>query len=313
VIDLLVIPLAVALDLVFGEMPSNIHPVVGMGRLLSLGARFAPGKSNVAQFLYGAFTVLLVATVFALASYILLKYVRSVNQVLYVLVAAILLKSCFSIRELARAADRVKDSLLRNNLVAARSELHSLVSRETAELSAPNVVAAAVESVAENTSDSFVAPVFFFLILGIPGAMFYRACNTADAMIGYHGKFEYLGKFAARLDDVLNFIPARITGLLIVAAAHRVRAADGRSAWRIMRRDHSLTESPNAGWPMSAMAGSLDTRLEKVGHYRLGDANRSLSPDCIDTAVKLMLITVLLWTGTVLMVRGVEFVVAFQA
>jgi len=110
-------------------------------------------------------------------------------------------------------------------------------------------------------------------------------------MVGYRGRHEHLGKAAARLDDLLNFIPARLTGLLLVAAAGLCRR-DTRNAWRLMRRDHALTASPNAGWPMSAAAGALGVQLEKVGHYRLGDAHQNLSPAHIPQAVGLMRVTV---------------------
>jgi adenosylcobinamide-phosphate synthase len=115
-----------------------------------------------------------------------------------------------------------------------------------------------------------VAPLLFFACFGVPGALAYRAVNTLDAMIGYHGRYEYLGKASARLDDLLNLVPARLTAaLLLVAGA--LLGHDVRRGWRILRRDGGRTESPNAGRPMAAMAGLLGVRLEKQGHYRLGD------------------------------------------
>ena len=133
------------------------------------------------------------------------------------------------------------------------------------DLPQPLLVSATVESVAENTSDSFVAPLFYFLLLGIPGAIAYRVVNTLDAMVGYHGEYEYLGKFASKLDDVLNFIPARLTALLLVVAAFLSKRSASAS-WRVALSDHSKTESPNAGWPMAAVAGALNVQLETVGH-----------------------------------------------
>jgi adenosylcobinamide-phosphate synthase len=108
-----------------------------------------------------------------------------------------------------------------------------------------------------------VAPLFYFLILGIPGAVAYRVINTLDAMIGRHDQYEYLGKFAARLDDVVNILPARLTALFIVLAAFILRI-NTRAAWHIMLRDHAKTASPNAGWPMSAAAGALGVQLTKL-------------------------------------------------
>ncbi len=171
------------------------------------------------------------------------------------------------------------------------------------------MVAATVESVAENTCDSFVAPLFYFLILGVPGAIAYRVINTSDAMIGYHGECEYLGKFAARLDDVVNFLPARITGLMIVAAAF-LSNKGGATAWRIMLRDHAKTESPNAGWSMAAAAGALRVQLQKVGHYRLGDENAPLMPQTIDATLKVSHTAVLLWALVCFIIEVMRFVCA---
>ncbi|MFC1864895.1 CobD/CbiB family cobalamin biosynthesis protein, partial [Chloroflexota bacterium] len=117
-----------------------------------------------------------------------------------------------------------------------------------------------------------VAPLFYFLLFGVPGAIAYRVVNTLDAMVGYHGEYEYLGKFASRLDDVLNFIPARLTALLLVLASF-LSGRGARASWQVTLREHSKTESPNAGWVMAAVAGALSVQLERVGHYRLGEAD----------------------------------------
>jgi adenosylcobinamide-phosphate synthase len=148
--------------------------------------------------------------------------------------------------------------------------LASLCSRDPAALDAGQLAAAATESLAENASDSFVAPLFYYALLGVPGAIGYRAVNTLDAMIGYRGRYEYLGKAAARLDDVLNWIPARITAALLVVAG-ALTGRDAAGGWRVLRRDGGRTASPNAGRPMAAMAGLLGVALDKPGHYRLGD------------------------------------------
>ncbi len=170
------------------------------------------------------------------------------------------------------------------------------------------MVSATVESVAENIVDSFVAPLFYFLLLGIPGAVAYRVVNTLDAMIGYHGKYEYLGKFASRLDDVLNFIPARVTVFLLVFASF-LSGRDARAAWQVALNEHSRTESPNAGWTMAAAAGALNVQLVKVGHYRLGAAATPLVPQTIDAALRLVLISMLSWAGICFMAGGIRFAV----
>lgn len=308
-LDILVLVLAIVLDLVVGEMPAPAHPVVWMGRLLGLGIRFGPRRGRAAPFFFGFALVVVVAVLFGGAIFVLMKYLRAENSLVYVMVGVPLLKSCFSVRELARAARRVKVSLTKDDIYHARLNLRSLVSRDTKNLDELAIVGATVESVAENTSDSFVAPLFWFAVFGLPGAFVYRVANTADAMVGYHGEFEYLGKFAARFDDVLNFVPSRLTGLLVIAASWVARL-DVRRSWLIMRRDHGLTDSWNAGWPMSAMAGSLNVRLEKANHYELGDAVKSLIPEAIDESLRLMFLSVAVWAMAVLAAKGVLIVIA---
>ena len=306
--NIIVLILALTIDLALGEFPRPIHPVVWLGNLISMELRFAPGMGRRRQFAFGIAIVTLTITVAALTTYFVLTYLRGINIIVYVVVAAFLLKSSFSVRELRRAALRVKASLEERNVTQARLDTRALVSRETSQLIEPQLVSATLESIAENTSDSLIAPLLYFLILGVPGAIAYRVVNTFDAMIGYHGEYEYLGKFAARLDDWLNFIPARLSGLLLVIAAYLQRQ-DGRNAWRVMMRDHKQTESPNAGWPMSAMAGALRTSLEKAGHYKLGDANPSLSTGLIPRGLRLVEISALLWAGFCLTMEVIHFVI----
>jgi adenosylcobinamide-phosphate synthase len=302
-----VLLLTLIIDVVWGELHPSLHPVVGMGKFISLQLRFAPRQNHLAQLIYGTVISLLTVGLFSAATYFLLSYLKEINLIVYILVAALLLKSTFSVKELERAAIRVKEHLLEGDLHQARTGMRSLVSRDTSELEKTSLVAATVESVAENTCDSFVAPLFYFLFLGLPGAIAYRVCNTLDAMIGYHGEYEYLGKFAARVDDVLNFIPARLTALIMVVATCLSRKDMGR-AWSIMLRDHNKTESPNAGWTMAVAAGALNMQLEKAGHYRLGDAGASLSPRTISSGVEIMKMSVLLWASICLIVEVMGFV-----
>jgi adenosylcobinamide-phosphate synthase len=275
---------AVAFDLLLGEPPRAIHPVVWMGRTLRLCKRLAPAEGRrVAQLTWGVVVALLVPALFATAA----SFVPT-RPALALLVLVPALKSSFALAALGRAGREVGRALARGDLPAARQGLRSLCSRDPARLDAPRVAAAAIESVAENASDSFVAPLFYYALFGLPGAIAYRACNTLDAMIGYHGRYEYLGKPAARLDDVLNFVPARLTAAFLLAAGALVRA-DVRGGWRIWRRDARRTESPNAGRPMATMAGLLGVELEKVDHYKLGDPRRACDAACVDEAWRIVL------------------------
>jgi adenosylcobinamide-phosphate synthase len=276
---------ALALDVVVGEPPAAVHPVVWMGRLQRRLRRWAPRRPAPA-FAWGCLMAAAGPLVFAGAAWALLRATATLGW-LQLAIEVWLLKSAFAIRALGGAATAVARALAAGDLPAARQGLRSLVSRDTSALSEPLLAAAAVESVAENTSDSLVAPLFYFVVAGVPGAIAYRACNTLDAMIGYHGETEWLGKAAARLDDVANLAPARLTAaLLVVASALAGGSATG--ALRIWWRDGGRTESPNAGRPMAAMAGALDVQLTKVGHYRLGDGSAALDGDAIARAVVLM-------------------------
>jgi len=325
---LFILLLALVIDVLLGEPPRVVHPVVWMGKIISFWERFAPVQGARSQLVYGGAMVLLTTFIFTSPVYFLLLYLpfgqnplnlfnssstpvlplaNEVSSIAYIIVGALLLKPTFALRELRQAALKIKVLLARDDLKEARAKIPALVSRETQSLGKPALVSATVESVAENTCDSFVAPLFYFLILGVPGAMAYRVVNTCDAMIGYRGKYGYLGKFAARMDDVLSFIPARISGLLLVIAAYLCRR-DSRNAWQVMFRDHGRTESPNAGWPMSAAAGALRTRLEKAGCYCLGNANNPLSPQLIASGVKLAGMAALLWVLLCVIVEVTYFV-----
>jgi adenosylcobinamide-phosphate synthase len=267
--------LAFAIDRLFGELPAAVHPVVWMGRATDALMRVAPQRGPLRQLLFGALVALLVPAMSATLAWLVLFACRT--SALRIPVEAVLLSSLFAVRALGDAARGLQVPLEAQQLPAAREALRSLCSRDAAQLEPPELAAAAIESTAENASDSIVAPLFFYALLGLPGAAAYRAVNTLDAMIGYRGRFEWLGKIAARLDDALNLVPARLTaGLLLLAGALRgVRVREGMRVWW---RDARNTESPNAGHPMAAMAGMLGVRLEKRGCYALGDATRALEP-----------------------------------
>jgi len=281
-----VLLLALGLDILLGDPPNYFHPVAWMGKLIAVGKeslflkRFRPKDHAFAELAFGAGIALggsaLVAGIASLPGKILTKpgCTRYEKQ-LYGLVEAVLLKSTISLRGLNNAAKEVQESLENDDLPAARHSLSwHLVSRGTSTLDERQISAAAIESVAENASDGILAPMFFYLLGGLPLALVYRFINTADSMLGYHTPdLEWLGKAAACLDDLLNFLPARLTGISILLSAPFV-GGDASHVWSVMWRDARKTQSPNAGYPMSAMAGALNVELEKVGHYCLGIGGR---------------------------------------
>ena len=266
-----VLLLALALDLALGEPPNLWHPVAWVGQALGAGRRALGGATHPVLLLGGALVVLTIAAL-AAGAVLLLERLLEPWPLARIAVDACLLKAALSVRALFGAVRRVGAALAGGHLVGARASLGAdLVSRPTADLSAELAGSAAVESLAENLTDSLIAPLLFFAMGGVAAAWAYRVVNTADAMIGYRdGDLEYLGKAAARLDDVLNWVPARLGALAIVAGA-ALAGGSPAGAWRALRRDGGRTASPNAGLTMAAMAGALGVTLTKPGHYALGE------------------------------------------
>jgi len=305
--DVGVLLLAILLDAVLPEPPPILHPVVWMGKAITILESLSPQSGNRAQFVTGAAIGVGVPLAFGAAAWGAAYGLTKLGPLAYLLGGAILLRTTFTVKGLSTAGLDTKRKLETGNLHDARASLRNLVSRDTATLSEPQVAAAAIESLAENTTDSYVAPWLAFGLLGIPGAFMYRAVNTLDSMIGYRGKYEYLGKASARLDDALNYIPARLSGILVLlsAAVLRLRVRLGCTT---MWREHGRTASPNAGWTMSAMAGVLGVALEKEGHYCLGDGMREPEARDIGHAVRVGIVVAVLGIGA-----GVGVVAARQA
>ena len=272
-LDILAVLLALLIDLALGEPPNRLHPTVWMGKTVSLAERIAPGRqtSPAAQLAFGAGMALFVPVAWGGTAWALTFGLLQLHPLAYLLVVAILLKTTFSVRMLQAVAAGISQILTAGEIAEARKQMSALVSRDTSGLTPGQMAAGAIESVAENITDSIVGPLLAFALFGLPGAMAYRAINTLDSMVGYRGRYEYLGKASARLDDLVNLIPARLAALLLWLATMALPGMAGARAWRIMLSHRSRTESPNAGWTMAAMAGGLGVMLEKVGHYRLGD------------------------------------------
>lgn len=272
----LVVVVAVGLDLAFGDPPNRLHPVAWIGRALAVGQQRLCAGGPARLLVAGALLTLGVVAVAAGAGALVALASAALGPAGLVL-EAIALKCTLSWRGLVAAARSVAAALERGDLEQARASLGwHLVSRPTAMLDAGQVASGAIESVAENLTDALVAPVAFFVVFGLPGALAYRALNTADTMLGYReGPLEYFGKVAARVDDLANLVPARLAALAIVLASGAAAAA----AWSAMARDHARTASPNAGWTMAAMAGALGVTLQKPAAYRLGRGRMPAASD----------------------------------
>lgn len=279
---LIVLGAALVVDWALGEYPAPLHPVVWIGKAIGVAMRLAPRQGRWWQLLFGALLALGICTLSAGMTLVVLHWAAG-WPIVEIVFGTFFLKSSFTLWELKRAADRVVGPLQRRELEQARQALRSLCSRDPSCLDETALLAAVIESLAENLCDSFIAPLCYWTLFGVPGAMGYRAINTLDAMIGYRGRFEYVGKAAARLDDVANWLPARVTaGLLLLAGC--LTRKNIAASWRILRRDGAKTPSPNGGRPMSVMAGLLGVQLEKKGVYLLGDPQCPLTPQKVRQA-----------------------------
>lgn len=269
---------AFALDRLFGEPPPRLHPVVWMGKALSAtGAPwprlppFGQFLCGVAAWIAGGGAVLAVAAL-AVAMMRRLPHLPPWTVLAQALILGILLKPLLAWRMLRDEVAGV-ESALAAGLEEGRQRLSRLVSRDTRRLSAGEIRESALESLAENLNDSLVAPLFWFTLGGLPAAALYRFANTADAMWGYRDRWEWAGKWAARADDALSYVPARLTALLL--------ALTGWRSPRGLRAVARVTPSPNGGWPMGMLALALGVRLRKPGVYALNA--EGLEPRAADT------------------------------
>jgi adenosylcobinamide-phosphate synthase len=264
-----VIVLAVALDVALGDPPGWPHPVRLMGAAIAAfeGAVRRRVASPRGLRVAGGVLAVGLPVVTWLVATLALALAAAVHPLLGLALAVYLAYTCISLKGLAGAVAAVGVHLRAGDLGAARAAVGHIVGRETAALDAQEVAAAAVESAAENTSDGVTAPLLYLAIGGPALALAYKAVNTADSMVGYRdARYADLGWAAARLDDLANWVPARLTALLMVLAAV-LSGHSGRGAWRAVRHDARRHESPNAGWPEAAVAGALGVALGGPATY----------------------------------------------
>ncbi len=286
-------------DCILGDPQTKYHPVALLGRFIGAADKFfyKPGKSPAYYLIAGAgIAVAVTALTFALMrSMVMLLHMTLPLYGVYI-VKGVILAFLICPRSLAAAALAVRREIVNGNLAEARKKVGYIVGRDTENLDVSEICRAVVETVAENTTDGIVSPLFFYALGGLPLAAVYKAVNTLDSIMGYkNGRYFYYGRFAARLDDVCNFIPARITAILLVGAAF-LRHFDYRNAVRIIRRDAHKHPSPNGGWAEAAAAGALGVRLGGYNSYfgkmsfraYMGDPLLYLTEKTILRAVQLM-------------------------
>ncbi|AXY26083.1 cobalamin biosynthesis protein CobD [Suicoccus acidiformans] len=295
------IVIAYCLDLCIGDPYSWPHPVKLMGNYIVAYQRWTlfRYRSPSIQFCLGIILWLSMVSLTVVISAILLYFANWLHAGLGILVEIYIIYSCFSVKSLAYEARKVAATLETEGLDAGCHQVSRIVGRETQRLTEEGVIHATVETVAENTSDGFIAPLLYVLLLGPIGGLVYKAVNTLDSMVAYRNEtFEHFGKFSAWMDDLFNYVPARITGLLIVVSSFLI-SLDGMQAWRIMKRDHAKHKSPNAGYPEAAIAGALGIQLGG-GHYyhgqwvekpTIGDTIRNSQTEDITQTIRILYIT----------------------
>ena len=307
-VPILAVVFALAIDFVVGDPQNKFHPTAWIGKLIGKLISNQKNNSEKTSRFSGILLTILVVTIVAATLYFINVGLHSLESdssnfglydlvvtILIIVISGILLKTTIAIKGMEHHAKLIMDALLQNNLDDARTKLSMIVKRDTKNLDRQHIISATLESISENTVDGITGPLFYFAIFGLPGAFVYRTINTIDSMIGYKVEpFKNIGWFGANCDKILNYLPSRITSLVMVLAA-MILGKNWRHSLEIMRQDSSKTESPNAGYPMATLAGALEARFEKINHYVLGDGKMEFTENHFRSAISIMKLTTILF------------------
>ncbi len=302
--SIVMIGFAILLDLVFGDPKNRYHPTAWIGMLIGTITTRMKNENYTVEKVGGIFIVLIpvcisVIILSGLNFSIDLISVESLSILISIISGVVLFKMTIAIKGMERHALAVLDSIQKNDLTQARTNLSMIVKRNTKNLDKNHILSGTLESLSENIVDGITGPMFYFAIFGLPGAFVYRIVNTVDSMVGYKTQmFKNLGWFGANCDNVLNYIPSRLTGLTIVLGSILL-GHDWKNCYEIFKRDGKKTDSPNAGYPMAAFAGALGTKFEKLEHYSLGSGEYEITSKKVKDAISLMKVTSLLFFGIV--------------
>ena len=290
--------IAYVLDLIFGDPQNIIHPVQIIGKMINIGEKSLLGKKYKSDRKYKFFAgMILNMTVISLTYGITyLIHRTSENSIIFTVAEIYLMYTIFSINSLAREGNRVYNILKEGNIERARKDLSYLVSRDTGTMDEKMIIRSTMETISENTVDGIVAPMLYMFLGGLPLSMTYKAINTFDSMVGYKNeKYMDFGKFSAKLDDVANFIPARITGILIVIAS-MILGYDYKNSLKIFIRDRKNHSSPNSGHAEAGVAGALGVQFggrvsyfgKEVDKPVIGDKIKDFELEDIKKNIKIM-------------------------
>ena len=287
--------IAYVLDLIFGDPQNVIHPVQVIGKIISTGEKILLRKKY--KFLAGAVLNIFTVSITYTLMYLISKSVKI--SVFFMIIEIYLMYTIFSINSLAREGNRVYRILKEGDIEKARKDLSYLVSRDTEMMDEKMIIRSTMETISENTVDGIVAPMFYMFLGGMPLAMAYKAINTLDSMVGYKNeKYMEFGKFSAKVDDVANFIPARITGILIVLAS-MILGYDYKNSLKIFLRDRKNHSSPNSAHSEASVAGALGVQFGgKVSYFgkeidkpTIGDKTKEFELEDIRKNIRIMYVT----------------------
>ena len=302
--SVIIIGFAILLDLILGDPKNRYHPTAWIGNLIGIiTTRIRNENQNLEKF-NGIFIILIPISISTIVLIGLQYGIDFINieflSILVSLISGIILfKMTIAIKGMERHALAVLDAVEKNELNKARANLSMIVKRNTKNLDKNHILSGTLESLSENIVDGITGPMFYFAIFGLPGAFAYRIVNTVDSMVGYKTQmFKNLGWFGANCDNILNYIPSRLTGLTIVLGS-MLLGHDWKNCYEIFKRDGKKTDSPNAGYPMAAFAGALGTKFEKLEHYSLGTGDNEITSKKVKDAIRLMKVTSLLFFGIV--------------
>ncbi len=291
------------LDLVIGDPRWFPHPVKGMGKLIIfLDQKLRTGQRIFLMYLKGIILTILVVGISALCAFVLLNYFEKINYILEITVWILLSYTTLACGDLYHHVKDIKNELKNKNIEGAREKLSLIVGRDTKDLTKEKIIIATIESIAESTNDGIIAPLFYLFLGGPVLAISYKAINTLDSMVGYKNEqYLYFGWFSARVDDAANFIPARITGILIVISSFFL-GYDFKKAFKIMARDGQKHHSPNSGISEAAMAGGLGIKLGGTSKYEgiflekpyIGDDKNIIQIHLINKALKITFVSSLI-------------------
>ncbi len=302
--SIFIIFFALALDFTLGDPKNKFHPTAWIGSLIAKLTPLLQNSSENLEKLGGIILIIISSTIVVSLITLLdiginLISIDYISLIISVIVGGILLKTTIAIKGMEKHALAVVTALENDNITSARDNLSMIVKRNTKNLDKNHVFSGVVESISENTVDGITGPLFYFGLFGLPGAFVYRVINTADSMIGYKTNiFKNIGWFAANCDTFLNYLPSRLTGLVMIFSA-MILGNDWKSSYKVMIRDGKKTQSPNAGYPMAAIAGALGTKFEKIDHYSLGDGEISFSKEHVKSTLALMKVTSIIFCGIV--------------